>query len=182
MRHRRVAPLIIEWTVHRWEPGSDLIGDITELGTSPDIIVSEKVRRLLEPREPSVGFRAFGMHQDPKLKRPKRVTARTKRRVWLPYEGPPLWELVVESSCGTDLARSGWAEPTHCSTCGRKDYKRTDSTKHDVFPANNWDGSMAFRHADYLGNPIVVTEDFVSLMKSEGVTNLSVRRIGAIEP
>jgi len=40
---------------------------------------------------------------------------------------------------------------------------------------------MVFRHADYLNNPIVVTEDFVNLMKSEGVTNLTVRRIGAIE-
>jgi hypothetical protein len=46
------------------------------------------------------------MVENPRLKRPQRITRRTKRRVWLPYGGPPLLELWVKAVVAADTALS----------------------------------------------------------------------------
>lgn len=58
------------------------------------------------------------MVQDPKLKRPQN-TRRAKPRVWLPYEGPPLVELVVEHY--VHVRPETTTEVTSkCGVCGRE--------------------------------------------------------------
>jgi len=95
----RVRPLIIEW-----EPGSDVIGNFTWPGLG--IIVTESVGRALSDRFRGFELGPVEMVQDAKLKRPQRVTRRTKPRVWLPYEGPPLYDLWVTAWVTADLEQS----------------------------------------------------------------------------
>jgi len=58
------------------------------------------------------------MLQDENLKRPKRITKRTKLRVWLPYEGPPLVELWIERTVSY-LSSTTFEVQDYCEDCGR---------------------------------------------------------------
>jgi len=60
------------------------------------------------------------MIQDPKLKRPIRPNRRSKQRVWLPYEGPPVQELWITTRVSCDLQRSSLRLSIHCPQCGFK--------------------------------------------------------------
>jgi hypothetical protein len=60
------------------------------------------------------------MVQDPKLKRPTRITKRTKPRVWLPYEGPPLFDFWVTAWAHVDMGLSTVRLVKECTVCGRK--------------------------------------------------------------
>jgi hypothetical protein len=120
-RQRRVPPLVIEWL-----PDSDVVADFTWSGAGGDIVVTQRVRESLEEQH-LVGFefRDVEMWQNPKLQRPRRVTKRTKPRVWLPYEGPPLYELWVTVWVHTDLGRSSVRLVRACATCGTEFYELT---------------------------------------------------------
>lgn len=105
--------------VLEWDPGSDRVGDFTWASITI-AIVTERVCADLQSR--FTGFRCLPaeMYQDPKLKRPKRPTKRTKPRVWLPYEGPKLFELRPIVWVHEDPTRTT-AEVTHrCEQCGRE--------------------------------------------------------------
>lgn len=109
----RVQPLVAEW-----QPGSDLIADVTWAAFQP--VLTCKLFCDLRSR-----FRGFTNGpveyvQDPKLKRPVRVTRRNRRRVWLPYDGPELCEVWVAEF--RHLAKpASTAEMTYkCRTCGRE--------------------------------------------------------------
>ncbi|UCH34929.1 MAG: hypothetical protein JSV65_00805, partial [Armatimonadota bacterium] len=99
VKRERIQPLVIEW-----EPGSDVIGDFTwaEIG----IMVTERVGKALLEHFRGFELGPVEMIQNPRLKRPTRITRRTKPRVWLPYEGPPLYELCVTARVSADLDRS----------------------------------------------------------------------------
>jgi len=117
-QQRRVPPLRIEWL-----PGSDLIGDFTWPGG--DIVVLQRVRDALEKDFHGFEFGPIEMWQAPRIQRPRRATKRTKPRVWLPYEGPPLSELWIQTWVHTDLGRSSVRLVKVCSTCDRKFYEVT---------------------------------------------------------
>lgn len=111
----RIQPLLIEW-----EPGSSVVGDFSWPGLSDDVAVTEQVANALEAQ-----FRGFErgpveMVQDPRLKRPSRITKRTKPRVWLPYDGPPLCDLWVTKWVGMDRERSSARLKRKCRTCGEE--------------------------------------------------------------
>jgi len=113
----RIQPIVIEW-----EPGSELIGDFTCAGICDGFIVKKSVGDEL-----SRSFRGFElgsvrMIQHSKLRRPVRVTKRTKPRIWLPYEGPELCELWIPLMVPIDRARSTCHVAMRCSTCGRERY------------------------------------------------------------
>jgi hypothetical protein len=108
---RWLQPLEIEW-----QAGSDVIGDFVWPGkrvVARQPIVEELARRFrgIEPGP-------VQMWQKPKLKRPTRVTKRTKPRMWLPYEGPPLAECWVTAFVPADEARSTLSDHGRCETCG----------------------------------------------------------------
>jgi len=104
-------PLILSW-----EPGSDVIGDFS--WPPGRVAVKRSVFDALAAVFTGIAAEPLEMDQDPKLKRPKRPTKRTKPRVWLPYEGPPLVELWVERTVPY-LPSTTIVVPYHCDDCGR---------------------------------------------------------------
>lgn len=114
-KQRRIQPLIMEW-----EPESDLIGDFVWLSWGSDVAVVHRAMVALGDR-----FRGFEpgrveMVQDPRLKRPTRVTKRTKPRVWLPYEGPSLFDFWVTAWAHADMGMSTVRLVKECNVCGRR--------------------------------------------------------------
>jgi hypothetical protein len=87
-----------------WEHGSSVIGDFTWV--TRRWVVTDRVRDLLAPRVQGVAFFPVHMDQDPRLKRPTRVTTRTKKSVWLPDDALPLWEMWVTAWVHPDRDRS----------------------------------------------------------------------------
>jgi hypothetical protein len=124
----RVLPLVIEWL-----PGSETVGDFVWPGG--EVVVSQRVREMLEGRFQGFEFQTVEMRQDPKLKRPTRITRRTQPRVWLPYNGPSLYELVVTAWVHADLERSTIRLVRACSTCGYRAYE-VEGVEKD---ASQWD-------------------------------------------
>lgn len=111
--YARPTPLVFEW-----EPGSDLIGDFTW----PDgarVAVKGPVYEALAQRFRGIHAEPVEMVQDPKLKRPKRPTKRTKPRVWLPYVGPELVELWPERTVPF-LPHTTLDIHLRCEDCGRE--------------------------------------------------------------
>ena len=84
------TPLAFEW-----EAGSDRIGDFVWPGPWRAAVVTRVIDYLAKNKVPMIKAGTIEMVQDPRLKRPK-SPRRAKPRVWLPYEGPTLVELVVE--------------------------------------------------------------------------------------
>lgn len=116
---RRIQPLVIEW-----EPDSDVLGDFT-WGTPWSFAIVEHAMKALLAE-----FRGFEpgpveMFQEPKLRRPTRITKRTKPRIWLPYEGPPLYDFWITARVHADMERSSIRLKKKCSTCGVETYSVT---------------------------------------------------------
>jgi hypothetical protein len=103
-----------------WEPGADQIADFTNgVGC---IIVKEEIADALLSRFKGFEKGRVVMAPDPKGKRPKRITKRTKLRVWLPYDGPPLvWLHIVHEA--PLLPQSTVTVEEHCPTCGYTLYR-----------------------------------------------------------
>jgi hypothetical protein len=161
---RRLDPLIIEW-----EPGSDQIGDFT--WPSFGLVVTQRVREAFEGKFRGFEFGSVEMRQDPKVKRPVRVTKRTVPRVWLPYEGPTLWDLRAPKVCGLDLSRSNLTIRRICGTCSRIYYDHP----HDIYrrytvDRSTWNGEHAFQLRE---SPVLhVTEEVKQLIETQGFTNV----------
>jgi hypothetical protein len=117
-RKRRIQPLIIEWL-----PDSDVIGDFTCIEYTDNWIVTERVGEMLLARFKGFELGPVEMVQDPKLKRKRQITRRGKRRVWLPYEGPPLYEIWVTHEVKPDLDRSTLVDVTINENTGNLHYQ-----------------------------------------------------------
>ncbi len=173
-QQKRVPPLILEW-----EPGSDQIGDFVWPGIDDEIVITERVRHALEGRFRGFNFQPIAMWQDPKLKRSQRITKRTQSRVWLPYEGPPLWDLWVTARCHLDLRRSGVTFEKECSICGKKFYKGPPfEERHLVVDSTSWGGEDIFRIEQ--SGWIFCTERMKEFIESAGFTNVSFLEDGEI--
>lgn len=126
--------------VVKWLEGSNTICSfVWPARLIAEVLVTEEVREVLWGS--GVEFLPVEFYQDPKLKKPKHITKRTKPRVWLPYEGPPLYDLWVGTWVHTNLTRSSLQLAQVCSVCGHKAYKvegveerkqRWDATKRDL--------------------------------------------------
>jgi hypothetical protein len=174
-RQRRVPPLILEW-----EPGSDVIGDFAWLGADDEVVVTQHVRIALEGRFRGFELRSIEFWQDPKLKRPQRITRRTKPRIWLPYEGPPLWDLWVTAWCHLNLDRSSETLEKECSTCGEKFYKGPPfEERHLVVDPTSWDGSDIFHIYEY-PRWIFCVERVKEFIEQASFTNVSFLEDGEI--
>lgn len=165
-RSIRISPLIIEWL-----PDSDKIGDFTWPGINDEIVVSQNLRDSLEVNFRGFKFLAIDMHLNPKLKRPQKITKRTKPRVWLPYEGPPLWELKPTSWCKLDHNRSGVMLDRVCNTCGRPKYIHPAfEERHLVLDRTTWAGEDIFYIQEYAGW-VFCTEEVKVFIERKGFTN-----------
>ena|SRR3990172_413140 len=167
-RSERIPPLIIEWL-----PDSDQIGDFTWPGLNDEVVVTQRVREALEGRFRGFEFRSIEMYQNPRLKRPSRPTKRTKPRVWLPYEGPPLWDLQPTSQCRLDLERSGLRYTGICGTCGWESYEVPPlEGRYLVVDRSTWDGADIYRIHEYSAL-VYCTEQVKEFIESQGFTNVS---------
>src|SRR5262249_26511583 len=108
---RRTKPLIIEW-----ESGSDIIGDFTCTGGWDGLMVNEDAMDKLHRR--FLGFERgpVTMIQDKKVMLPKQ-SRRAQPRIWLPYKGPPLYEIWVTTHVHFDGARTTAKLVRRCSRC-----------------------------------------------------------------
>ena len=112
-RYVRPIPLVFEW-----EPGSNIVGDFTWASLAR-VVTKRSVYERLVHEFPGIHAERVEMAQDPKLKPPKRVTSRTKPRIWLPYTGPELVELWPEHVVRC-LPSSTLTVETRCEVCGRE--------------------------------------------------------------
>lgn len=108
----RPKPLVFEW-----EPGSDVIGDFT-WPNGARVVVKKSVMDTLLKQYGGIHPEPIEMVQDPKLKQPKKLTKRSKPRVWLPYMGPELYELWPDNIVPF-LPMSTIIVITQCRVCGR---------------------------------------------------------------
>lgn len=106
------TPLVFEW-----EAGSDQIGDLA-WPCGERLVAQESAFNFISGRVPSIKAGPIEMIQDPRLKRPKNLR-RAKPRVWLPYAGPPLAELVVNHYVHT-LPTTTTVVMDKCAVCGRE--------------------------------------------------------------
>jgi len=108
-------PLELEWDV-----GSDLVGDFVAAGAP--IIARLKVADELTQHFKGFTTRPVNFPEHPNLMRPKPPKRTRKKRVWLPYEGPPLCEIVVTQEVDL-LPQSSVEYESVCKECGRPAYR-----------------------------------------------------------
>ena len=114
-------PLTIEW-----EDGNDVIGDFTSAGSKivvREAIVDEILEHFHGIRKGRVDF-----FDHPNLYRPETSTKKSPRRIWLPYSGPSLCEIVIEKEVDLDH-RSTVILEKECEKCGARLYKRFDGVE-----------------------------------------------------
>lgn len=171
----RVPPLIMEWI-----PGSDTIGDFVCTAICDGFVLKSAVALVLSSQFHGIKLGSVEMIQDPKLNRPTRPTKRTKSRVWLPYDGPQLHELLVPTFVPIDQKRSTARLVKKCSAC---EYERweLDCIEHTkshwdkrrgvymrvriprergkgmLFEEKNWGASMCFAYASFRAGYVVQT-------------------------
>lgn len=117
--------------VIRWLKGSDTICPFVWTSRLiAEVLVIDEVCKVLE----GIGgeFLPVEFYQDPQLKKPKRITRQTKPRVWLPYEGPPLYDLWVDTWVHADLTCSSLQLIKSCPVCDHEVYevKGIEKRKH----------------------------------------------------
>jgi|ERR1700722_633255 len=173
-RWERISPLVIEW-----QPDSDLIGDFTWPSGLGELVVTDRVKQCLELQSVTgVDFGPVKMIQNPKLKKPTRMSSRTKKRIWLPYEGPPLWDMLTCSWCNLDMIASKRTITYECSICHRQEYSYTPDTPLVVNP-DTWDGSEVFRIRE-MGRLVFVLGRVKSIIEKNSFSNVTVEERGNI--
>lgn len=191
---RRRHPLVIQW-----EPGSD---EIAELVWVWDHLVmrSDALGELV---------RAFGgathmpveMVQDPEVHPPKRITARTARRIWLPYAGPDLSELWTTRWVDLDWDSSATVVNRTCS-CGFVSWDPVGHERLDLFDSDDLEvrrverdpqaglkvrasdlaGDDIFRIEGFHGNWLMVTEPVKDFIQARGWRNVDFFEMGDVVP
>ena len=174
---RPAEPLAAEW-----DEGSDRIGDFTFAGARivcKKTVVDELRQRFGGIRE---GLVEFPDH--PNLRRPSRVTKRTPRRVWLPYEGPPLVELIPTVEVPL-LPESTALIESRCDECGRVVYasfegiERKNSRQHVPREAGM---GLFFRRSDLRGvNFFRPHSTFLTLCSDGAKQHIRTKRYANIE-
>lgn len=176
----RTYPMVMEWVVMDYELGSTVIADFTWVGVLNEIAVTDRVRQHLERNQASgISFGPVEMWQDPKLKRPKRITSRTKRRIWLPYEGPQLWDFITTGRAEIDYELSDVPVKSQCPNCGSIQ-RNFSGDKPLVFPKSKWDGSDFFLDRNHLRWVVFVTERGKAILDEGNFTNLVIKERGQI--
>lgn len=171
---KRVSPLIIEWDV-----GSDVIGDFTWPSGLGEVIVTDRVRACFASKGfTGIKFEPVEMVQKPGLKRPRKESG-ANRRVWLPYSGPPIWNLLVTSSRNLDLLPSGRSLVTDCPYCKRERMIVHDKSAPFVLTPHSGPDTDFFRIQE-MGKLTYVTEDVKQVIEDNKYTNVILRERGSM--
>jgi hypothetical protein len=171
---RRVAPLVIEW-----DYGSNVVGDFTWPASLDEIVVSERVRSCIESHGFSgVRFEPVEMVQRQGLKKPRKES-KARTRVWLPYDGPPLWNLVVDSRCHLDIAASARSLVQECEGCNRKRMIVHESAAPLVVKRETWQGTDFFCIRE-TGKMVFVRVAVKQVIEQQGFTNVEMKERGYV--
>ncbi|WP_061249644.1 hypothetical protein [Leptospira alstonii] len=181
------SPLVIEW-----EEGSDHIGDFS-WPSGGRVVVKETVFRALNEIVGELSSGPVEMVQDPKLRPPVRKTKR-KPRVYLPYQGPPLVELIVDKQVPF-LSQTTTKIIDQCEECRRvrrelvgvevkehlwnassqkliSVYKPRESGK-GLFVSSSDIGSNAiFFRVDEFSNAILCSDKMKKILQEKGFSNI----------
>jgi hypothetical protein len=169
---KRVSPLVVEWD---W--GSDVIADFTWPAGLTELVVTDRVKTCFVSNGfTGLAFEPIQMVQRPGLAQPVKKSNR-RRRVWLPYSGPPLWNLVVSSWCDLDVASSSRSVVPECGTCGRQRMIVHDSTAPLVVKPESWKGTAFFSIRE-MGKLILVCEEVKQTIEEEAFTNVKMKARG----
>jgi hypothetical protein len=173
-RWERISPLIIEW-----EPGSDVISDFTWPGGLEELVVTQAVKDWVQKhRLTGLAFGSVEMVQDPKLTRPSPATSRTKKRIWLPYQGPTLWDLLVSSWSNLDLSESKRTLVYECNICHRQEFSLVADAPL-VVNRKTWEGCDVFRIRE-IGKLVFVVEKVKRAIEEQQFTNVEAVERGYI--
>jgi len=171
---KRMPPLVIEW-----DYGSSIIGDFTWPQVLDELVVTDRVKRcFVESGFTGVRFESVEMIQKRGLKRPRKESKASKR-VWLPYLGPPLWNIVVTSFCNMDLAQSGRSLIPECENCSRKRMIVHDPASPLVVRGDTWEGADFFCIRE-MYNLVFVSKEVKQVIEERGFTNVEVKERGYI--
>jgi hypothetical protein len=170
-----VPPLVIEW-----DYGSSVIGDFTWPAGLGEIIVSYRIRAcIMSSGFSGISFEEVEMFQKQKLKKPRNAS-RAKMRAWLPYDGPPLWSLVVTSSSAMDLALSRRSLVSECDGCDRTRMIVHDSAS-PLFVIPETTAGTDFLRIREMGNIVFVSEAVEQAVKEHRFTNVEMKERGCIQ-
>ena len=172
-----------------WDDGSDVVGDfVNAMGR---VVVQARVAtRLLKHFS---GFKKgpVEMFDHPNLRLPNRVTKRTARRVWLPYDGPKLCELVITREVPLHPKSTVEIEVV-CQACGRIQYKAflgvSKKSLDKTIPRKPGKGlffrKKDLRSADFFRPKYtgwnLCTDRAKKLIKEAGYTNIEFLEVGDI--
>jgi len=165
--------------VLEWLPGSGLVPDFCWPGFNDEVVVSQRVRELLNGEIGGTRFLPIQMWQNPRLGLLKRPRARLMPRVWLPYEGPPLWDLQTDAWCDLDLDHAGVLLAHRCSICGTDHYTALTNDRLLRRPTLPRRGEALFRLRQY-PTLLYCTEQAKSLLEARGFTNAGFHLAGEI--
>lgn len=191
---RTIYPIVIEWS-----PGSNLIGDFTWPGSGRSV-VKANVFETISSKFSMVRAEVVEMFQDPKLKVPKNKK-RAKPRIWLPYDGPSLVELIPTYVVNAH-ANTSWVVAFRCDVCGsemkrldgyeQKEH-RWDQRKQDLVPffVPREPGKGVFvRQEQIVQHPIFFvekllpwifcTDEFKHLIEDQGFSNIDFLEYGEV--
>ena len=111
----RVQQARVEWT-----PGSDKVADFTFAGAR--LIAKAHVANQIRTQFPEVGTRPIEIADLPENYRPAKLSKKAEPRIWLPYNGPELVELIPLKQ--VDLEPTSTVEiKARCEKCGAIEYR-----------------------------------------------------------
>lgn len=187
--------------VIEWLPGSNIIGDFTWVARLvAEILVSNRVRILMENVATGIDFIPVEFWQEPKVHRPKKITMRNNPRVWLPYEGPNLSVLWINAWLHADIKRSTLSLKKDCSHCRQKAYEimgieelsyimDNDSGEEVMLHKPRINNQVLFISGNEIGDShifrlyersgaIFCTQKFKELAEKNDLTNMSFLEVG----
>ena len=114
-RQKRVPPLVLEW-----EPDSDDVGDFAWGGFGAEVVIRRAIADELGKH-----FSGFVAEPIEMIERDESNDrgVRVKPKVQLPYNGPELCELWIDSWGSLDEQASQVVHERTCGTCGFRFYK-----------------------------------------------------------
>ncbi|UOG52592.1 hypothetical protein MAL09_18875 [Leptospira noguchii] len=183
-----------------WEEGSNDIGDFS-WPTGGRVVVKETVFNALNEIVGELSSGPVKMIQDPKLQSPIRKMKR-KPRVYLPYQGPLLVELIVDKQisflpntttkiidqceiCGrTQRELIGVEEKEHFWSASSKKLIRINKTRESekgLFVSFSDIGSNAiFFRVDEFSDAILCTDEMKKILEEKEYTNIDFLAYGEV--
>ena len=175
-----------------WDDGSDQIGDFTS--ASARIVTTRSTFRTLSEEFPELDCRNLQFHDHPNLYRPLKASKKSNKRIYLPYDGPPLCELVAKVTVPLLLDRSTVEIDKTCQACGRMVFKKISGI--EVWNSRGRipraEGEGMFFSADDLNHTDFFRPQFTGFLactarakafiEESGFTNIGFREVGEIVP